>query len=54
MNDLKAKAELSNLQELRQLLDRAATLSEQLGETLRQINDFELSVELKNSKSQSS
>jgi len=54
MTDSKAHVELKNLPELRQKLERAATLTEQLDETLRQINNFQFDVELKNAKNQSS
>lgn len=44
---MEAKITFHNLEELQELLKRAATLSEQLNETLRQINEFDLVLEAK-------
>jgi len=39
------KINIKNAEEFRKLLRKASTLSEQLEETLQQINEFELDVE---------
>ncbi len=44
---LKAKIRIKNIEELQKLLERAATLSEQLQEILQQIDGFELDIESK-------
>ncbi|MEH7521968.1 hypothetical protein V7149_01595 [Bacillus sp. JJ1503] len=43
---MKASISFINAEEFQKLLERAATLSEQLQETLQQINDFELDIEV--------
>ncbi|MEH7392443.1 hypothetical protein [Bacillus sp. JJ1474] len=43
---MKAIINFKNAEEFQKLLGRAATLSEQLQETLQQINDFELDIEV--------
>lgn len=42
---MEAKIAFQNLEEFQELLKRAATLSQQLNETLQQVNQFELDIE---------
>lgn len=44
---MKANINFKNAEEFQKLLERAATLSVQLQETLQQINDFDLAIEVK-------